>query len=163
MKGRSAFSLLEAILTVFIFSLVLSALAYSLGQLSRVSLARQDFGLELEAVQVTQLVRDDARNATQAELGAGWIQFTGQDLEQPLATRIEQGMTATPSLATVRYEFTEGWLYRTRTDGNGQSQTAPMAELAAFEIEPSGRLATVRFAFSKLNKVEHFEARLKLP
>ena len=162
MKRRGGFTIIEALFTMVIFSLVLSALAYSLSMLSRVSLARKDFGFELEALQLTQLIRDDARNASQVSASAGSLVFVGQDGEQSLTERLEAGLSAPGSMATVRYEFVEGWLYRTKST-DLKTERAPVYQLASFEVEQNGRLAKVKFSSEKSNKTETFETVVQLP
>ena len=162
MKRRGGFTIIEALFTMVIFSLVLSALAYSLSMLSRVSLARKDFGFELEALQLTQLIRDDARNASQVSASAGSLVFVGQDGEKSLTERLEAGLSAPGSMATVRYEFVEGWLYRTKST-DLRTERAPVYQLASFEVEQNGRLARVKFSSEKSNKTESFETVVQLP
>lgn len=162
MRSKSGFTIIEALFTMVIFSLVLSALAYSLSMLSRVSLARKDFGFELEALQLTQLIRDDARNASQVSVSTGSLTLVGQDGEIPLPQRLEAGLNAAGSLATVRYEFLDGWLYRTKST-ESKTERAPVNQLASFEVERDGRLAKIRFTSEKINKTESFETLVQLP
>lgn len=160
--SSGGFTVIEALFTMLIFSLVLSGLAYSLSMLSRVSLARKDFGFELEALQLTQLIRDDARNASQVSASAGSLVFVGQDGEKSLADRLEVGLNAPGSLSTVRYEFVDGWLYRSKST-ELRTEKAPVYQLASFEVEQEGRLARVRFSSEKSNKTESFETVVQLP
>lgn len=163
MRRSRGFSLIEAMFTISIFALVLSALAYSLGLLSRVSLARKDFGFELEALQISQLIRDDARNAQSVTVSESTLTCVGQNPAMPLTQRLEYGLSSPRSQATVVYRYTEGWLYRTVTTDPDVTQTAPVGLLTTFEIVRDEKVARVKFSSEKLNVIESFETVVRLP
>ena len=163
MTRLRGFTMIEAMFTIAIFSIVLSALAYSLGQLSPVSLARKDFGFELEALQVTKLIREDARNARQVSVGSTEMTFVGQNVALPLATRLVDGLDSSSSRETIQYQYTEGWLYRTKTNELTGSERAPVNQLASFEVTSDGKVARVKFVCEKRNVVESFETVVALP
>jgi prepilin-type N-terminal cleavage/methylation domain-containing protein len=162
-RSKSGFTMLEAMFTMAIFSLVLSALAYSLGQLSRVSLARKDFGFELEALHVTKLIRDDARNAQQVSVTGTGLVFVGQNTEMSLNQRLGYGLNSIRSKATVAYQYTDGWLYRTKSTDLTDAQRAPVNQLTSFSVERDGNVARVRFTSEKINAVQSFETVVRLP
>ena len=163
MRRSTGFTLVEAMFTMAIFSLVLSALAYSLAQLSQVSLARKDFGFELEALQVTKLIRDDARNAQQVSVGSNELVFVGQNARLPLKTRLEYGLNSSGSRATVRYQYIDGWLYRTISTDLDGSERAPVNQLTSFEVRRDGNVARVKFSSQKRKVLESFETAVSLP
>ena len=161
-RRRYGFTLIEAMFTLAIFSLVLYALAHSLGMLARVGLSRQDFGIELEVLQVSQLIRNDARNAAQATVSTDTVTFVGQNPELSLATRLAQGLDSDSSKATVVFNFRDGWLYRTVTDSSG-SRSAPVCKLESFVASQDGSLARLEMETILQSKGRTFEAVVQLP
>lgn len=163
MTRRAGFTLLEALFSLLIFSIVLSALAYSLAQLSRVSLARKDFGLELEVLQIAQLLRADARNAARSDLSPQSLTFLGQNYNTRLDQRLEAGLNSTFSGLEVKYEFREGWLFRKTSGELASAEEVPVNQLQDFAAEQDGPLATVTLSIEKLNRLQTFKVRLVLP
>lgn len=161
-KKWSGFSVLEALFSLLIFAIVLSALAYSLGQLSRVSLARQDFGAELEALQLGRLLRTDCSNAKSVVISDTSLSLVGQNPQLSLGTRLDLGLDSAEASSTVVYEFREGWLFRSQSASEG-SETSPLSELQSFSARREGNLAMVKFAVNRSNKVQNFELKVVLP
>ena len=161
-RTSSGFSVIEALFSLLIFAIVLSALAYSLGQLSRVSLSRQDFGTELEVLQLARLLRADSANAKSLTITDSSLTLVGQNPHLSLSQRMELGLDSMEASSTVVYEFREGWLFRSQSFLEG-SETSPLSPLDSFSARREGNLALVSFAVNRINKVQSFDLKVVIP